>query len=66
MLKKDIIIPFTDFFFKSYFPLQHIGLFYNVYIKPHFEYWCVILGSSVNSQVHTIEKNTEKGLKTDI
>ena len=41
---------------KSYLSLQHRVLFYNAYIKPHFEYCCVIWGNSFNSNLHKMEK----------
>ena len=34
---------------KSYLPLQHRVLYYNAYIKLHFEYLCVILENSFKS-----------------
>ena len=41
---------------KSYSSLQHRVLFYKAYLKPHFEYCCVIRRNSFNSYLHKIEK----------
>ena len=38
-------------------------LFYNAYIKPHFEYCCVIWGNSFNSNLHKIEKLQRRACK---
>ena len=48
---------------KSYLSLQHRVLFYNAYIKPHFEYCCVIWGNSFNSNLHKIEKLQRRACK---
>ena len=48
---------------KSYLPLQQRVLFYNAYIKPHFEYCCVIWGNSFNFNVHKFEKLQRKACK---
>ena len=38
-------------------------LFYNDYIKLHFEYCCVIWGNSFNSNLHKIEKLQRRACK---
>ena len=48
---------------KSYLSLQHRVLFYNAYIKPHFEYCCVIWGNSFNSNLHKVEKLQRRACK---
>ena len=48
---------------KSYLSLQHRVLVYNAYIKPHFEYCCVIWGNSFNSNLHKIEKLQRRACK---
>ena len=48
---------------KSYPFLQHRVLFYNAYIKPHFEYYCVVWGNSFNSNLHKIEKLERRACK---
>ena len=60
--KKDIIIPLT-FVSDKIIPFQQRVLFYNAYIKPHFEYCCVIWGNSFNSNVHKIEKLERRACK---
>ena len=41
---------------KAYLPLQHRMLFYNAYIRPHLEYFCLIWGNSFNCSTCKIEK----------
>ena len=48
---------------KSYLPLKQRVLFNNAYIKPHFEYCCVIWGNSFNSNVHKIKKIQKRACK---
>ena len=48
---------------KSYLPLQHRMLFYNAYIRPHFEYCCVIWGNSFNFNTYKIEKLQRRACK---
>ena len=38
-------------------------LFYNAYIKSHFEYYCGIWGNSFNSNLHKIEKLQRRACK---
>ena len=48
---------------KSYLSLQPRVLFYNSYIKPHFDYYFVIWGNPFNSNVHKIEKLQRRACK---
>lgn len=48
---------------KAYLPLQHRMLFYNAYIKSHFEYCCVIWGNSSKSNMYKIEKLQRRACK---
>ena len=48
---------------KSYLSLQHRVLFCNAYVKPHFEYCCVMWGNSFNSNLHKIEKLQRRACK---
>ena len=48
---------------KSYLPLKHRMIYYNAYIKPHLEYWCVIWGNSFNSNMYKIEKLHRRACK---
>ena len=57
--KKILSYLWLLFQIKSYLSLQHRVLFYNAYIKPHFEYCCVIC----NSNLHKIEKLQRRACK---
>ena len=61
--KKISLYFWLLFQIKSYLPLQQRVLFYNAYIKPHFEYCCVIWGNYFNSNVHQIGKLQRRACK---
>lgn len=48
---------------RTYVNLQHRLLFYNAYIKPHFEYCCVVWGNSSNFNTNKIEKLQRRACK---
>ena len=48
---------------KTFTPLQHRMLFYNAYIRPHFEYCCVIWGNSFSFNTCKIEKLQRRACK---
>ena len=41
---------------KSYLSKQHRVLYYNAYIKPHFEHCCTIWGNSFDFNLYKVEK----------
>lgn len=48
---------------KIYLSLEHRLLFYNAYIKPHFDYCSIIWGSSTNSNINNINKLQRRACK---
>ena len=50
---------------KSYLSQQHIVLYYNAYVKPHFEYCCTLWGNSFDFNLYKVEKITKTSLQND-
>ena len=48
---------------RTYLTVQHKLLYYNAYIKSHFEYCCVVLGNSCNYNAYRIEKLQRRACK---
>ena len=48
---------------RTYLNVQHRLLYYNVYIKSHIEYCCVVWGNSCNFNAFKIEKLQRRACK---